>query len=93
MANSSPRVFQGEAHGAAKLTEAHVRRIRADAARVLAERGTLRHSGLITRHARARRVTVAAVCMAITGRTWAHVPGALPAESVRRGRRREVRRG
>lgn len=85
----------GEAHPAARLTEAAVRRIRQDAARVLAARrgGRRRRDGapfraplhatdVFARAAVRYGVSRAAVCMAAYGRTWAHVPGALPAPTA-----------
>ncbi|AHG92089.1 hypothetical protein J421_5574 (plasmid) [Gemmatirosa kalamazoonensis] len=78
-----PGRFEGEEHPAARLTEWQVLRMR----RVM-RRARQRQGGreLVTMFAALYRVSHGTVSMAISGKTWRHLKGAVPPS--RRFRRR-----
>jgi len=86
----SPKARVGEAHGAARLTEARVRRLRERARRESPA------SGWIELAALKLGVSPSAITMAIHGATWAHLPGAVTRDlritGGPRSRRRSVSR-
>lgn len=80
---------QGEAHGAAKLTEEDVRLMRG---RSRASNYSLAEHQASLRKRRGVKVSRSAISMALTGATWSHVPGALRAKSPQQAARLPRRR-